>query len=55
MEWDAISGIISEDGKRERLKAGSFDRIPVKEVVSAQCFPLYSVLLAVGNPTVGHK
>ena len=54
MEWDAISGVIEGDGKSARQKGITFKDAPVKRVVTVQCFPLYSILAAMGNPTVDY-
>ena len=53
LENNLLSGLIV-DGKSPRDKwYKDIDKI-VKDSVTAQCFPLYSILLAIGNPTVSN-
>jgi len=54
MEYPAISGIIEEDGKSARQKGYALKDNPIKNVVTVHCFPLYSILMAIGNPTVDY-
>ena len=65
MEADGISGVIEEDGKSARQKGRGHFKVnsppptlaqdaPVKRVVTVQCFPLFSILAAMGNPPVDY-
>ena len=65
MEADGISGVIEGDGKSARQKGGGHFKVrsppptlaqdaPVKRGVTVQCFPLYSILAAMGNPPVDY-
>jgi len=50
---DDVKDPAAADVKEERdLYAGSFGKDLAREMVTVQCFPLYSILLALGNPRV---
>jgi len=51
MENTLLSG-LKVDGKSVRDNWKSDHNRKVKDSVTAQCFPFYSILLAIGNPTV---
>ena len=40
-----MSGLIAEHVEEDKLQGWSYD---------LQCFPLFSVMLAVGNPTINY-
>ena len=40
-----MSGLVPEHFKNDEVRGTSYD---------LQCFPLYSLLLAVGNPTINY-
>jgi len=54
MADNAVSGVIGPDGRSQRARQGKFKNVGVSKVVGVQCFPLYSILLALGNPTVDY-
>ena len=51
MEFDMF-GSIREEGNGKALAMAGLVQTPGKDTVQMQCLPLYSLLLAMGNPTV---
>merc|ERR1719458_2230220 len=54
MKEHSLSGTIEEDGTSNRQKGGTFKSWPRSHLITMEALPLFSILSAIGNPTVDY-